>query len=272
MKVWFIGQGFIGWNMANEFEDRWYEVVRYSKNRFPENLPALQECEYVFVWVPTPTKNRKFDDTTLMEAVKNTVSWQKITIKSTVLPGTIDKIQQLYPDRYFFHSAEFLAERSAAEDVANPTRNVVWYTDISKPYAEEVLKLLPSSPHNFIVTARESELGKYMSNVLLTIKLITANMFYDVCKTRGINYNNVKDIAWSDPRIWPSHLSIEFEWGRWAGWHCFVKDLSAFHELYKSHMISPQADQALEFLEQYNMQLLQDTGKSLDIIKEVFGL
>jgi len=130
-----------------------------------------------------------------MEAVQNTVAGQKITIKSTVLPGTIDKIQSIYPDRFFFHSAEFLAERSAAEDVANPTRNVVGYTELSKPYAQEVIDLLPESPHNFIVTAKESELGKYMSNVLLTIKLITANMFYDVCEVKGIDYQKVKDIA-----------------------------------------------------------------------------
>lgn len=269
MKIGFIGQWFLGWNYANNFENRWYEVVRYSKNRFPQNFQAMQECEYVIVWVPTPTVDRKFDDSVLLDAIASTVAGQKIVIKSTILPWTTDKLQSMYPDRFFFHSAEFLAERSAAHDVANPTRNVVGYTEVSKPYAEDVIGLFAKAPYNFIVTAKESELGKYMSNVLLATKVIMANMFYEVCEKNYISYNRVKEIAGSDPRIWMSHLEVDFEWGRWANWHCFPKDLSAFHQLYG---IKGLWHILLEALEMYNLDINLDSGKQTHIIKPIYWL
>ncbi|MCB9807551.1 hypothetical protein H6768_06865 [Candidatus Peribacteria bacterium] len=42
-----------------------------------------------------------------------------------MMPGTCEKLQALYSDRFVFHSPEFLAEKTAAYDVSNPTRNIV---------------------------------------------------------------------------------------------------------------------------------------------------
>lgn len=267
-SIWFIWTWFIGGNMAENFIDRWYDVVQYSlEEKYINNKEKLWEQEFVFIAVPTPTKNRKFDDSILIKSIENTKPGQKIIIKSTVLAWTIEKLQKLFPDRYFFHSAEFLTERNARSDVDNPTRNVVWYTIESKKYAQEIIDILPKSQHNIICKSVESELWKYFSNVLLTIKILVANLMYDICQKYDIDYNVVKHIAWADPRIWDSHLWVEFEWGRWANWHCFPKDLSAFHEMYWQtglwHIV-------LEALEMYNKELNLKTGKQIDIIKEVY--
>lgn len=266
MKIWFIWQGFIGWNMAKDFEERGYEVRRYSKNTHKEDI---SECEFIFVAVPTPTVNRKFDSSVLFEAIKNTYSWQKIIIKSTIQPWTTDKLQELYPDRYFFHSGEFLAERTAFEDVKNPSRNVVWYTKNSFAYREEVMALLPKSKEVYC-TAMESELWKYMSNFLLTLKVIGANIIYDICKRDNMNYDKVKEIASLDPRIWKSHLEVEFEGGRGANWHCFPKDLSALAEYYDGIDIAWEV--FLDSMEAYNIDLNFKSWKQLDIIKKVYWL
>jgi len=267
-NVWFIWTWFIGWNMADNFKDREYPVVQYSlEDEYIWNKDKVKETDVVFIAVPTPTKDRKFDDSVLIKAVENTKPWQRIVIKSTVLAWTVEKLQKLFPDRYFFHSAEFLTERNARDDVDNPTRNVVWYTEQSKEYAKEIMDILPDSKINVICKATESELGKYFGNFLLTAKIIMANLMYDVCKKNWIDYEVVKHIAWTDPRIWESHLSVEFEWGRGANWHCFPKDLSAFHEMYWQsglwHIL-------LEAMEMYNVQLNRITGKQLDIIEEVY--
>ncbi|MDD3302269.1 MAG: hypothetical protein PHN31_01840 [Candidatus Gracilibacteria bacterium] len=268
-KIGFIGQGFLGGNQANDFEQRGYEVVRYSKNRFSQNLELMQECEIVFVGVPTPTINRKFVGDTLFKAIKNTVAGQKIIIKSTVLPGTTDKLQELYPDRFFFHSGEFLAEKTAKYDVENPTRNVVGCTEQSKDFARDIARLLPNAP-TVICTAKESELGKYFSNFLLTGKVILANLMYDICEREGENYDMIKQIAALDPRIGPSHLDIQDDGGRGANGHCFPKDISTLQEYYDNY--NELGNELFEALQMYNLDINTKTNKHLEIINPIYGI
>lgn len=269
-KIWFIGTGFIWGNMAENFKDRWYKTVQYSlEEPYVNNKDELKEADVVFVAVPTPTKDRKFDDSILIKAMANTRAGQKIVIKSTVLAGTIEKLQQLYPDRFFFHSAEFLTERNARNDVDNPSRNVVWYTEQSKDYSNEIMSILPDSKVNIVCKSTESELGKYFANFLLTAKIIMANLMYDICQKYWVDYEVVKHIAWTDPRIWESHLWVEFEGGRWANWHCFPKDMASFHEMYWQDWLGHIL---LEAMEMYNKELNLKTWKQIDIIEEVYWL
>ena len=276
MKIWFIWTWFIGWNMADNFKDRWFDVVQYSLDeKYKDNLEEVKKADIVFVAVPTPTKNRKFDRSVLENALENTAPGQKIVIKSTVLVGTTDYFQEKYPDRYFFHSAEFLTERNARWDVDKPSRNVVWFTEISKPYAPDVMKILPEATNgNIYCLAKDSEMGKYASNFLLTAKIIMANLIYDLCEKYGVKYDIIQEIAGSDDRIGPSHLSVVFEWWRWANGHCFPKDLSAFHEMYDEgeSMLDRHYvlwNRLLETMEQYNAKLNIETNKQVDIIESV---
>lgn len=268
MKIGFIGQWFIGGNMANDFEKRWFDIVRYDIEKYKKNLEELKKSEVVFVAVPTPTINRKFSGDILVEAIKNTVAWQKIIIKSTVIPGTTDKLQELYPDRFFFHSGEFLAEKTAAFDVENPARNVLGYTEKTKEFVEEIMSLLPKAEEVYC-TARESELWKYFSNFLLTWKVIMANLMFDMCQRDGVDYEKIKTIASLDPRIWGSHLTVSMDGGRGANGHCFPKDIATLHEHYNN--TNHLWDALLEAMEMYNLQTNKESWKNLKILEEVYG-
>lgn len=269
MKIWFIGTWFIGWNMAENFKERWFDVVQYSLDeKYKDNLEELKKAEIVFVAVPTPTKDRVFDRSVLENALENTVAGQKIVIKSTVKCGTTDYFQKKYRDRLFFHSAEFLTERNAKNDVDKPSRNVVWFTEQSRQYAPDIMEILPKATNgNIYCTAKESEMWKYASNFLLTAKILMANLIYDACEEYEVDYEKVKLIAGSDDRIWPAHLQVVFEWGRWANGHCFPKDMATFHEMYNEHSI--YGDLLLEVMELYNTELNVSTNKQVDIITEV---
>jgi len=271
--VWFIGTGFIGWNMAQNFKERWFDVIQYSLSpKYNWNKEALSQCDKVFVAVPTPTKNRKFDDSILLSAIKEaTYPWQKIIIKSTIICWTTEKLQKIYPDRYFFHSAEFLTEKNAKKDVDKPSRNIVWYTELSKPYAQWIMDILPKSKHNILCSATESEMWKYMSNFLLTSKLIMANLFWELCKKYNISYDMVSWIAGKDKRIWNSHLQVEDKNKcRWANGHCFPKDMATVHEMYGNY--SKCWHNLLEGLEIYNLNINLRTKKQIEIITKVFWL
>ena len=270
--IWFIGSGFIGGNMAKNFQERNYKTVQYSlEEPFKYNRYKLRSCEVVFVAVPTPTVWRKFDGSILRQVIlEDTFPDQKIIIKSTVPIGTTDTLQDLVPDRFLFHSAEFLTEKNAKYDVDFPQRNILGHTAKSEPYTAEILRIFPTSKHHIICKATESEAGKYMSNFLLAGKVILANIMYDLCEKYRVEYEKVRHIAGTDDRIGPSHLQVEHEWGRGANGHCFPKDLSALHEMYAWYIY--EWDMFLEALEQYNLALNLNTDKNPAIMREIFGL
>ena len=99
MKIGFIGQGWVGKNLANDMEARGFDVVRYAlEEPYTHNGGDIKDCDIVFIAVPTPTTPQGFDDSVLRQAVKLVGSQKTAVIKSTVLPGTTESIQKENPD------------------------------------------------------------------------------------------------------------------------------------------------------------------------------
>ncbi|MCB9807550.1 hypothetical protein H6768_06860 [Candidatus Peribacteria bacterium] len=61
---------------------------------------------------------------------------------------------------------------------------------------------------NIVCTSREAEFIKYGSNSFLALKVIYANILYDLAISAGADWNVIKDGIGSDPRIGDSHLGI----------------------------------------------------------------
>jgi len=280
ITVGFIGQGFIGKNMADDFAARGYPVVRYDKERYATNRDKIRACPFVFIAVPTPSTSRGFDDSIVRAVLKLVGDGKTAIIKSTIKVGSTEKYQKLFPKKYILHSPEFLTEKNAAQDTKFPPRNVIGYTQKSKKMAAAVLKLLPSSPHNFLVGSREAELAKYMGNNFLFLKVVFANIVYNLARRKKVDYDVVADIVGHDARIGKSHLAVKHrststaQAGRGAGGHCFLKDMAAFVEMYGEGAHRRQQDKAaanlLNYIVKFNNQLLIDTKKDLDILRGVY--
>ena len=279
-KIGFIGQGWIGKNYANDFENRGYEVVRYSlDDSYINNKEKIGGCDIVFIAVPTPTRPEGFDDSIVREAVSLVGGGKIAVIKSTILPGTTESIQNQFPDKFVFHSPEFLTEKNAAYDAAHPTRNIIGIPSedlVYKEKAEEVLAVLPDAPLKLICKAKEAELVKYGANVFLYLKIVYANMMYDLAKALDCGWEPVKEAISADPRIGGAHMNPVHETlgslGRGAGGHCFLKDYAAFRQLYMQLMNNDNVGiNILEDIEMKNLSFLLDSGKDIDIIKGVYG-
>ena len=193
----FIGQGWIGKNYADDFEHRGYDIVRYALEApYNANKEKIAQCDIVLIAVPTPTTEKGFDDS-IVRAVLPLVGTGKIAvIKSTLLPGTTEALQQAFPDRIILHSPEFLREAHAVEDAAHPDRNLIGIPKDTVEYraaADAVLAVLPSAPFNKVMSAKAAELTKYAGNVFLSVKVVYANMLYDLATSMGLDYGEVKD-------------------------------------------------------------------------------
>ena len=148
-----IGQGWIGKQYANDFEKRGYAVVRYAlEKEYEANKEKIADCDIVFIAVPTPTTTEGFD-ASIVRAVLPLVGKGKIAvIKSTVLPGVTEKLQEEFPEIIIMHVPEFLREATAAKDVADPERNIVGIVkddEQNQLAAKKVLEVLPPAPFHF---------------------------------------------------------------------------------------------------------------------------
>ena len=182
MQIGFIGQGFIGKNYADDFENRGLSVVRYAKeDPYAQNRARIAACDIVFIAVPTPTTPTGFDDSILRAVLPLVGTGKTAVIKSTVLPGTTKNLQEAFPDIFILNSPEFLTEKTAAYDAAHPNRNIVGIPKKDEEYekrAQGVLSVLPKAAYELVADSSETELVKYAGNIFLYFKLMYANVFY----------------------------------------------------------------------------------------------
>ena len=283
-KIGFIGQGWIGKHYADDFENRLYEVVRYAlEEPYVQNKNEVTECDIVFIAVPTPTTKAGFDCTAVVSSLELLKPGAIAVIKSTMLPGETERLQEQFSDLFVFHSPEFLVEATAAYDAAKPNRNIIGTPKDSKDFidrAETVMHVLPEAPFNKIMSAREAELVKYAGNCFLYTKVAFMNILYDLTSATGSDWENVREAMTADPRIGESHTQPVHVSGhdtdrekvvRGAGGHCFIKDYEAMR-LYFAEQVDDQLGlQALEAYQKYNNALLRKSGKDLDLLRDVHG-
>ncbi len=275
LKIGFIGQGWIGKHYADDFEARGFNVVRYSQDEeHKRNGDVIAGCDIVFIAVPTPSTPQGFDDSILREVIKKVGRGKIAVIKSTILPGTTESIQQDNPDIFVTHSPEFLSEVSAAYDASHPNRNIIGIPVTNDEYREKgnlILKTLPDAPYNLVCFSRDAEMVKYGGNNWFYFKVVFINMLYDLTKELGCNWEVVKTSMMADPRVGSTHLDPIHKSGRGAGGHCFIKDFAAFTQVYNEKIGDEFGVKLLEAMKNKNLDLLLSSDKDLDLLQGVYG-
>ena len=274
-KIGFIGQGWIGKNYADDFEKRGYQTVRYAlEEAYVANKDAIARCRITLIAVPTPTTPDGFDDSALVSALAIIGEGNIAVIKSTTIPGRIKQLQDRFPKIIILHSPEFLVEKTAAHDAANPQRNIIGMPMNEEKFslaAKEVLEVLPNAPYQKIMTSDESELVKYAGNCFLYSKVVFMNILFDVVEKSGSNWSIVREAMIADSRIGKTHTEPVYDSGRGAGGHCFIKDFEAFRQYYSDLLGHNKASELLSSMKDYNNSLLIDSGKNLDLLTDIYG-
>lgn len=275
LKVGFIGQGWIGKNYADNFEQRDFNIVRYSmEEEHKHNGDEIAKCDIVFIAVPTPSTPQGFNFDILNGVIKKVGKGKIAVIKSTVLPGTTEIIQKDNPEIFVLHSPEFLTEATAAYDAANPTRNIIGIPEMTEEFkarAKLVVDSLPYAPYVSICHSRDAEMIKYGGNNWFYFKVVFMNMLYDLAKELGCNWEAIRDGMAADPRIGRTHLDPVHKNGRGAGGHCFIKDFAALTQIYKEKIGDELGIKLLEAMKEKNLDLLLSSDKDLDLLQGVYG-
>lgn len=270
-----VGQGFVGKNTANNFEERGFSVIRYAlEEPYRQNKEKIKEADVVFIAVPTPTTPSGFDASIVEKSVALARPGAIVVIKSTVVPGTSARLQKKFPKVVLLNNPEFLSEKTAKQDTDFPFANVVGMTvkDAKhKKAAELVQSIIPKAPFKLICSSNESEVYKYSHNVSGYTQILTFNLMYDMAKHLGADWAPIQKAIEADPLICNRYSNPLHKSGRGAGGACFIKDFAAFAKHHHKLIGHSTASAFMKAAEKHNIALLAETEKDIELLEGVYG-
>ena len=239
-KVGVIGNGFVGEAISFAFSsisDLYVYDIDPLKSL--NDLEFIHNCDYVFICVPTPMFKDGSQDLSYVESVFEKATSKPVYIlKSTVLPGTTERLSKKYSNFKIIFSPEFLKEKTAKLDILTQSRIILGgefvLTEKAKTLFNQRFKI-----KNIIQTdSKTAELTKYMNNTFFATKVSIMNEFKLLCDQIGANWEDALNGFVSDDRIGDSHLNVPGHDGKLGyGGTCFPKDVNALLSFSKKHGI-----------------------------------
>lgn len=247
-----IGQGFVGGALTEGMKHScrvWtYDKFDESKSDVKDVSGLVEECDVIFVCVPTPMFSNGQCDTSIVESVVKEIDDAckesgfecVVVIKSTVPPGITEYLNDTYENIEVIFNPEFLREASPVEDFKNQNRIVLGGSmDAMSKVAEIYRRAYPGVPV-IGLESKAAEMVKYVTNCFLATKVSFANEIFEICQKLDVSYDGVVNAAMFDDRLGKSHWQVPGPDGSLGfGGHCFPKDLSALSFVSKMIGIEP---------------------------------
>lgn len=239
MKISIFGKGFVGGTVYEGLKIIGHKVFFFDPKY--ENSNSLSEVcskdiDIVFICVPTNPKENGECDISIVENVLETLRKYNypgiIAIKSTVIPGTTEKLIKKYENEKICHVPEFLRERCAISDFLD-NMDILVVGSKKREIAEKIFDVHKFLPKDYVWTSpTEAELIKYFNNVYNALRITFANGFYEVCKKLGADYQKIYQAVIKRNTISGHYLRCSENIRGFDG-YCLPKDSRAFSEFVK---------------------------------------
>lgn len=235
MKIGVVGGGVTGSATAAAWRGHCDEVRVYDTDparRTCDDAFTALKCDAVFVCLPETAVDGFFGAVTV--GGHDDRKTRNYVLRSTVPVGTTRRLAERYGLPNLVHSPEFLTERTAAEDAANPRLNVVgvpavqWRCKDVAPVTslEELYGIRwPGVPVR-VMTSDASELVKLATNSFFATKVAFWNEIESYCRAAGVDYETVRAACVAEGRVGDLHTRVPGPDGeRGFGGKCLPKDL-----------------------------------------------
>lgn len=244
-KVGCVGAGVVGSAMQRLCGA---DTVMYDPARpeYAGNKDKINECDVVFVSVPTPKREDNVCDTSIVEEVVSWIEAPLIIIRSTIAPGTTDRLMKKYNRRIVFQP-EYLGETTAHVfgNMAEREFVVLGGTPKDRSAAVDFYKhYYNSMVHIFTTDAITAEVCKYMENAFYAMKVTFVNEFYDIANAHGVDFNELRESWLADTRISRDHTFVHSDARGFAG-KCLPKDCNAIVQSSIERGYTPKFMQAM---------------------------
>jgi UDPglucose 6-dehydrogenase len=236
-RIAIVGHGYVGRAMEDFFKGK-FDIVLYDPPQGFSDKAAVNACDLAIVSVPTVQSADGSADLSLVEETFSWLTTPLVVLKSTVPPGTTARLAQKYKlEEMMIFSPEFIGEGGYPvphwEGVPHPTEMKLHKAFIfggSKIALEKILPFFTRVRGPFaeyrMTDATTAELMKYMVNCWIATKITFCNEFYDIAKTFGVSYDELRELWLTDGRVGRSH-TIVYPDKRGFDGKCIPKDISA---------------------------------------------
>jgi UDPglucose 6-dehydrogenase len=226
-KVGVVGGGVVGNAMRALCGP---ETVVYDPYvpEFANNQEAVNQCDVALVSVPTPMADDGTCNTAIVEEAVAWIGAPLIIIRSTVSPGTTDRLREKYRKRVVFQP-EYLGETPAHlfSNMAEREFVVLGGTPEDVSAAADFYKHYYNSTVRFyFCDALTAEVCKYMENAFYAMKVTFVNEFYDIAQAHGVDFNVLREAWLADTRISRDHTFVYPDERGFSG-KCLPKDCNA---------------------------------------------
>ena len=240
---------------------------------------AVQNSEISFIAVGTPSSKEGHLNlgyiykvaAQIGEALKDKAEFHIVAVRSTVLPGTNERIGRILEeasgkkrDEAFtvVSNPEFLREGTAVHDYLNPPLTLVGADN--EAAMEKMRQLYKDLPGEFIATdIRVAEMMKYVNNTYHALKIVFGNEVGNICKALDIDSHKVMEIFCKDKQlnISPYYFKPGFAYGG----SCLPKDSKALRTLARDYYVDVPVinsiEESNEIQKKNAVSLIMDKGK-----------
>ncbi len=195
MSIKIYGYGWVGKAMSTLFPN--------ALIHDPAKDYIIEETtDVAFICVPTPLVDGKLD-TSIVEQVVKQCDSPLIIIRSTVMPGTCDKLEKLGKNIVF--QPEYLGETANHPMTDQKTRPfmILGGSPENRRKAIEVYQSTYNANINIRqVSNYEAEVIKLTENRAIAFKVAQCQELYDACQAAGVDYYTIRDAVYGDdPRF-----------------------------------------------------------------------
>jgi len=269
-KVDFINQGkptIIEEGIA-EIMSAQHAAGRISATRSAAEAVAATDVSFICVGTP-PTPNGHLDLTAITKvaeeigsALKQKSGRHVIAVRSTVIPGTREKVVEILarasgrtPGQDFavVSNPEFLREGTSVRDFFKPPYTLLG-SDCA--WATETMRAVYEGIDAPFITAepKVAELMKYVCNSFHALKITFANEVGNICKKLDIDSHQLMEVFCQDTKlnISKAYLKPGFAYGG----SCLPKDLKALRTIAHDHYLQTPVLEAIEHSNELQKELV----------------
>lgn len=239
MKIGVIGVGVVGTAIEQGFKELGH-IVKTHDIKYNTKIDNVLDTKIVFLCLPTNSNRRGECDTKALFQVIRRLNHLRykgiIAIKSTIIPGTYNKLKVEFDEERMCHVPEFLREKFAYEDFTE-NHNVLVVGAPNFDVSRTVINCHGDYPKQVIeMKPEEAEFVKYFSNVFKAVKITFANSFGKICDKFGVDYNTILKAYKLENVKETSYLKYSKNL-RGFGGMCLPKDVLALSKLVEQEEI-----------------------------------
>jgi UDPglucose 6-dehydrogenase len=252
MGVAVIGsEGWVGKSMMELYPD----AYKYDEPQRIGERALVNACEVAFICVPTPNEEGFELDTSIVEDVVNWCESDVIVIRSTVNPGTADKLKANTGKR-IVSQPEYLGE-TPNHPMLDPNTRPFMILGGDPEDRRKVIETYTQT-YNANISIRqvsnlEAEVIKLSENRAIMYKVMQCQELYDACEAAGVDYYTVRDAVYGDDPRFNLWWTFIYPNARGANSKCIPKDVYAWSAWAESSQLT-------DAMLRYNERLLGENS------------